>query len=81
MNYNHDLWIGAFRYYLGCTSYAVDNFCQLLVREWPNLDRQIQYCIEKELEYAWVNERNTQFGIQCYIDSWQKVRKLYLKEQ
>lgn len=78
MNYELDLWIGAFRYYLGRTSYAVDNFCQLLVKEWNNLDETIQYCIEKELEYAFVNNL---LGMQCDITSWQKVRNLYLKEQ
>lgn len=79
MCYDFDLWIGAFRYYLGQTSYAVDNFCDLLVNEWPNLNPQIQYCIEKELEYAWLNEKGTQLGMQCGVESWQKVRKLYLK--
>jgi hypothetical protein len=73
--------IGAFRYYLGTSTYAVDNFCQLLIKEWPKLDKSIRYCIEKELEYAFTHERNTQLGMQCDMYSWQKVRDLYLKNQ
>lgn len=44
------LWLGAFRYYCGRMSYAVSNFCDLLLQEWPNLPKATQDLIRRDLD-------------------------------
>ena len=34
------LWLGSFRYYLGRRTYAVSDFCELLIQEWTTLDER-----------------------------------------
>lgn len=34
------LWLGSFRYYLGRQTYAVDDFCNLLISNWSTLPDQ-----------------------------------------
>lgn len=77
------LWLGAFRYYLGRMSYAVSDFCDLLIREWPNLDEHTKSLIRKELEEAVkldALERSdcgrslhARLGMDCDRDDWVRV--------
>ena len=50
------LWLGAFRYYLGRRTYAVSDFCKLLIQEWGNINPHCQRLIQKELENAFVRD-------------------------
>lgn len=78
------VWIGAFRYYLGRTTYAVDDFCQALVKKWPNMPDATKYLIQRELEWAFKNDdyrreenTSTKLGMKCDRASWELVRSLY----
>ena len=44
------LWIGATRYYLGRATYAVSDFCELLIAEWNNLDDETKSFIKRDIE-------------------------------
>jgi hypothetical protein len=44
------LWLGSFRYYCGRMSYAVSNFCDLLLQEWPNIPKATQDLIRRDLD-------------------------------
>jgi hypothetical protein len=44
------VWLGAFRYYCGRTSYAVDDYCRALCAEWPILTEYTRFLIQTELE-------------------------------
>ena len=79
------LWLGAFRYYLGRRTYAVGEFCALLIWQWGTLPSKCQKLIERELEAAVVLDdtarRNDRpcwpLGHECDRAEWDKVRKLW----
>jgi hypothetical protein len=47
-----DLWVGAFRYYLGRATIAVHSFCESLVNHWPDVPERAQCVILRELKAA-----------------------------
>lgn len=76
------LWLGSFRYYLGRQTYAVDDFCNLLISNWPTLPDQCKRLIGKELKEAFrqddldrLDEGKTyhRLGHDCDRQSWAKV--------
>lgn len=44
------LWLGALRYYMGRTTYAVNDFCNLLIQEWSTLDEKTKNLIQRDLQ-------------------------------
>lgn len=79
------LWLAAFRYYAGRRTYAVSEFCALLIREWPTLPHHLRLLIERELDkwYALDDrarlERDSTWplGDDCDRAEWDKVRALW----
>ena len=60
------LWIGAFRYYLGRTSYAVGDFCSALIKAWPDLPETVRGIIYHELGATLLNDDVCrEAGIDC----------------
>lgn len=50
------LWLGSFRYYLGRQSYAVSDFCDLLVSQWNSIPDRCKVLIRKELNDAFIKD-------------------------
>lgn len=76
------LWIGAFRYYLGRRSYAVTDFCELLIREWEELPESTRGLIHRELDETFQMDDETplefpRLGDACDRAAWQKVKNLW----
>jgi hypothetical protein len=79
------LWLGAFRYYLGRRTYAVSEFCELLIQEWPTLDDETKNLIESELENDFVRDNIARkhqlsylpLGMDCDRAQWEKIKELY----
>ncbi len=80
------LWLGAFRYYCGRMTYAVSDFCSLLIKEWPNLPDNAKMFIQKELESMF--ERDDKYrpadqyaplGGDSDRKEWEAVRELWSK--
>ena len=44
-----DLWIGAFRYYLGRMTISVHSFCDSLVKNWYNVPERAKNIIKRNL--------------------------------
>jgi hypothetical protein len=53
------IWIGAFRYYLGRTTYAVSDFCTILIKEWDSLPECSHIIIKRELDAAFLSDDET----------------------
>ncbi len=78
------LWIGAFRYYLGRKTYAVSDFCELLIVVFPTLSGYTRDLIRKEIASAFErSERSRSMGLPplecglgdpCDVREWEKVR-------
>jgi hypothetical protein len=81
------LWLGAFRYYLGRQTYAVSDFCDALIRNWGDLPQHTRQLIEKELEHAFRQDDQARLdglqyralGWDCDRESWARVRALWSK--
>ena len=79
------LWLGSFRYHLGRKTYAVSEFCELLIQEWANLPEITKTLISKELENTFIRDDMDRaygqsilpLGMDCDRKEWEKVRKLY----
>lgn len=79
------LWLGAFRYYAGRRTYAVSDFCALLIAQWQTLPQKCRLLIERELEKWYViddkarREPDTTWplGDDCDRAEWDKVRALW----
>ena len=71
------LWLGAFRYYCGRRSYAVSDFCDLLVRRWPTLPKATQDLIRRDLEEEIQRDADgngfKNLGDDCDRDEWMRV--------
>lgn len=78
------VWLGAFRYYLGRQTYAVSDFCELLIQEWSALPRYTQDLIRKELAKeierdSEAREQNLSFyplGQDCDRAEWLRVQHI-----
>lgn len=79
------LWLGAFRYYLGRMTYAVGDFCDLLIAEWPSLPDRTKNLIQRDLTEAFARDDEQradgkeylQLGHDCDRQQWERVRKLW----
>jgi hypothetical protein len=80
------LWLGAFRYYIGRRSYAVSDFCDLLIAEWNIIPESCKNIIQKELEDAFERDRRKKLsginftsimalGDNCDRAEWQRVKE------
>lgn len=78
MNHNDEqtLWVGAARYYLGRMTYAVSEFTDLLISEWPSLHPATHLNIRKDVEDAFLGNR---VGDACDRECWKRVRQLWSK--
>ena len=79
------LWLGAFRYYIGRMTYAVGDFCNILIREWPGLSHRAKTLIRGELEREFVKDDMARIrrdgllplGHDCDRAEWERVRRLW----
>ena len=86
------LWLGATRYYLGRMTYAVGNFCDMLIRAWPALPDETKYLIQRDIEEEFVRDDKVReesknlvpfdkvwlpLGHDCDRTEWEKVRGLW----
>lgn len=79
------LWLAAFRYYCGRTSYAVSDFCDLLISMWPTLPERTQSLIRRDLEEVFVRDDEARssgseykpLGHDCDRHAWERVRALW----
>lgn len=77
------LWVGAFRYYLGRQTYAVGDFCDLLLAERDNLPAPVKHLILREIESAIDNDDAARergdivkpMGWDCDRRAWEKVKE------
>jgi len=78
------LWLGATRYYMGRMTYAVSSFCELLIEQWPALNEDTRYLIQRDLEREFakddeMRQQKSQFlplGQDCDRAEWERVRRL-----
>ena len=83
------LWTGAFRYYLGRQTYAVQWFCELLVRHWNDIPERTRELIKRELDKAFERDDKDrisrtrglvrELGWDCDRAAWCSVKDLYSK--
>lgn len=74
--------IGAFRYYLGQQSYAVSDFCVLLIQVWTSLSGRTKALLQQELEKEFQKDdqarengdRYCPLGMDMDRREWEKVR-------
>ena len=79
------LWLGAARYYMGRMTYAVSSFCELLIEQWPALNEDTRYLIQRDLEREFakddeMRQQKSQFlplGQDCDRAEWERVRRLW----
>jgi len=83
------LWVGATRYHLGRMTYAVQDFCELLRKQWATLPERTQKIIARDVDEAFTHDdecrasKTTHFrplGMDCDRKQWEKVRKLWGQE-
>lgn len=82
------LWLGAFRYYLGRETYAVGEFCDLLIRVWGSLPGVTKDLIRRDLDKAFESERELSkrgsnyrpLGMDCDRAQWLRVAALWQQE-
>jgi hypothetical protein len=81
------LWLGSFRYHCGRTSYAVSDFCEMLIQEWETIPENCQNLIKRDLEEAFARDDRARadseslslraLGHDCDRAEWEQVRKLW----
>lgn len=79
------LWLGATRYYLGRMTYAVSNFCDVLINVWSDLDEQCRFLIQRDVEEEFDRDDRARQDGESYkplghdIDrkQWERVRELW----
>jgi len=86
------LWLGSFRYYCGRMSYAVGDFTDILIREWPKLPARVKHLIERDLEEEFRRDDASRemeqmkstdrewfhpLGQSCDRQKWEEVRLLW----
>lgn len=79
------LWLGAFRYYVGRKTYAVSDFCRLLIAHWDELPERCKLLIRKELDQLFAKDDEMRadpacssnyypLGMEIDRAEWEKVR-------
>ncbi len=76
------LWLGATRYYLGRMSYAVSDYCDLLIQSWGDIPKNTQKLIERDIEEAFTRDEEREggyspLGMDCDKQQWERVRRLW----
>lgn len=79
------LWLGSCRYYMGRMTYAVSNFCDLLIRQWPCLNEKTRILIMRDIENEIARDDAARLagsdfkplGHDCDREAWDKVRELW----
>ena len=79
------LWVGATRYYLGRTTYAVANYCDLLIGSWNELGKGTRMIIQRDIEKEFDRDDESRtrgdsfhpLGHNIDRKSWEHVRKLW----
>jgi hypothetical protein len=83
------LWLGSLRYYLGRQTYAVSDFCELLIQSWPTLPEALRSLIQRDIEGEFMRDDKARaidgehlflpLGMDCDRAEWEKVRGLWAK--
>lgn len=81
------LWLGATRYYLGRRTYAVGNFCDMLIANWSSFDDATKVLLVGEIETEFdrddlarlESDGYNPLGDDCDRQSWERVRNLWKK--
>jgi hypothetical protein len=81
------LWVGATRYYMGRMTYAVSDFCNLLIGSWNELGENTKAIIQRDVEEEVVRDDESRkrgdsfhpLGHDCDRKSWEHVIKLWTK--
>ena len=68
-----DIFIMAFRYCLGRSTYVVADMVSLIDRNWNNFSRDEKYRIKGEIKYA---IKVGQAGMEMDVKSWQEILEL-----
>ena len=84
------LWLGATRYYLGRTSYAVSAWCDQLRLAWPTLTTETRDLIRRDVEEEFARDDRARadtssgaehtylpLGHNCDRAAWETVRALW----
>lgn len=79
------LWVGACRYYVGRQTYAVGDFCNLLIKQWPAIHEHARKIIQRDLEEEFQRDDNARanndqirwLGADCDREQWERVRGLW----
>lgn len=81
------LWTAACRYFLGRMSYAVHDFCHVLVRAWPTLPHQTKALIQRDIEEQFERDDRARadakdelarpLGMDIDRMQWERVRRLW----
>ena len=78
------LWLGATRYYLGRTSYAVSAWCDQLRLAWPTLATETRDLIRRDVEEEFARDDRARerdeyltLGHDCDRAAWETVRALW----
>lgn len=83
--------LGSLRYYMGRMSYAVSDFTEWLIWNWPNFSERLQALIKENLEEEIARDDRARkgrgdnklglthpLGMDCDRKAWDEVRKLWL---
>ena len=68
-----ELFIMAFRYCLGRSTYVVADMVSLIDRNWNNFSQDEKYMIKHEIKYAIKFDRA---GMEIDVKSWQEILEL-----
>ena len=86
------VYLGATRYYLGRSSYAVKDFCEVLKNVWANLPDGCKRLIIREVDEAIARDNLVRaearrpswaifpLGMDIDRDQWMEARKLWIEE-
>lgn len=79
------VWVGAFRYYCGRRTYAVESFCDALIAAWDGLPERAKIVIARDLKSEFERDDAARasgesigvwksLGDDCDRASWERVR-------
>jgi len=79
------LWVGATRYYMGRMTYAVANYCNLLLGSWNELSENTKTIIQRDIEEEFQRDDESRargdsfhpLGHDCDRKAWEHVRKMW----
>ena len=79
------LWVGATQYHLGRMTYAVSDFCDLLIGSWNELGENTKTILKRYIEEEFLRDDESRrrgdsyhpLGHDMDRKSWEQVRKLW----